>query len=643
MYQNRKTVGALLLLFLLVISGYSFQQSGAEVYAGSYHKNLDSFRSSLYKLKAAIDSHSILSPAARALISTNINDARMQMKTMDFWMRYLEPIAFKKINGPLPVEWETEVFEKFEAPYKREGAGLTLAAAYLEEEGAQSDSLSHLIEAALEASDVFQQDSITSNLTSPDHFYLCNRLFLLNLATIYTTGFECPDSARVIPELINLLHSVKSIYTNFNAGFNAYVQSPAYTALFDEAIRFCEAQPADYSLFDHYSFLRNYVNPLFRMNQVAIARYAIRSRSNMDYTLNRKVVSIFSKELYHAQNNRGIFHRVTDPVLLQLIDSLGKMLFFDPILSGNNERSCASCHKPGEAFTDNSVRTAPSFGRDGSLERNTPSLLNAGFNHLLMIDGRHLGLQQQARAVISDEKEMACQPGDVLQKILSCPDYKKAFERLLPHTPTEKQIGMDHITSALTTYYSKFSDYASPFDRAMNGEKELDADARKGFDLFMSKAQCATCHFAPQFNGVKPPFAGSEFEVLGVPATKDYKGFSKDSGRYRVNPATETLHAFRTGTLRNISRTAPYMHNGVFQTLDEVIDFYDGGGGAGRGLNVPNQTLSSDSLHLSPADKKLLIHFMKSLDEDIPVITAPAALPRSKNKNLNRRIVGGTY
>jgi len=643
MYQNRKTVGALLLLFFLVFSGYSFQQSGAEVYAGSYRKNLESFRLSLYKLKATIYSSSIASASARELINTRINEARMQMKTMDFWMRYLEPIAFKKINGPLPVEWETEVFEKFEAPYKREGAGLTLAAAYLEEEGASSDSLSRLIEEAIKASDAFQQDSITSNLTSPDHFYLCNRLFLLNLASIYTTGFECPDSARVIPELVHLLQSVNSIYANFNTGFSSYAQPPAYTALFTEAIRFCEAQPKDYSLFDHYGFLRNYVNPLFRMNQSAIARYAIRSRSNMDYTLNRKEVSIFSKELYHAQNARGIFHRVTDPILLQLIDSLGKMLFFDPILSGNNERSCASCHKPGEAFTDTSVRSALSFGKEGLLERNTPTLLNSGFNHLLMSDGLHLGLQAQASAVISDAKEMSCQPRDVLQKILSCPDYKKAFERLLAYTPTEREIGMDHITSALTTYYSRFSVYASPFDRAMNGVTELDADARKGFDLFMGKAQCATCHFPPQFNGVKPPYAGSEFEVLGVPATKDYKELSNDSGRYRVNPAIETAHAFRTGTLRNISKTAPYMHNGVFNTLDEVIDFYDGGGGAGRGLNVPNQTLSSDSLHLAPVEKKLLIQFMKTLDEDIPAITPPAALPRSKNKNLNRRVIGGIY
>src|SRR5688500_15720855 len=137
----------------------------------------------------------------------------------------------------------------------------------------------------------------------------------------------------------------------------------------------------------------------------------------------------------------------------------------------------------------------------------------------------------------------------------------------------------------------------------MNENKPVEESAKKGFNLFMSKAQCATCHFAPQFNGVKPPYVGSEFEVLGVPADTLYQSLSKDQGRYEINPAEETNHAFRTGTLRNIMQTAPYMHNGIFKTMDQVIKFYNGGGGAGRKLLVPNQTLSSDSLALTKQEK----------------------------------------
>ena len=102
----------------------------------------------------------------------------------------------------------------------------------------------------------------------------------------------------------------------------------------------------------------------------------------------------------------------------------------------------------------------------------------------------------------------------------------------------------------------------------------------------MSKAQCATCHFVPQFNGVKPPFVGSEFEVLGIPADTLYSELSKDNGRYNINPSKETFKAFRTGSLRNAGRTSPYMHNGVFKTMEQVIEFYNTGGGAGHGLKI---------------------------------------------------------
>ena len=118
---------------------------------------------------------------------------------------------------------------------------------------------------------------------------------------------------------------------------------------------------------------------------------------------------------------------------------------------------------------------------------------------------------------------------------------------------------------------------------------------------------------------------------------------SNDLGRFGVNPAPETHRAFRTGSLRNNQYTGPYMHNGAFRTLDQVIDFYDAGGGAGHGLDVPNQTLSSDSLHLTPLEKRQLRIFMNSLTEAVPKETVPATLPASKNKALNARKPGGIY
>ena len=149
----------------------------------------------------------------------------------------------------------------------------------------------------------------------------------------------------------------------------------------------------------------------------------------------------------------------------------------------------------------------------------------------------------------------------------------------------------------------------------MNRQATLSTDARDGFNLFMGKAQCGTCHFLPLFNGVKPPYIGSEFEVLGTPADTLYSALSADTGRYGVNPAPETHRAFRTGTLRNIARTAPYMHNGAYKTLEDVIDFYDHGGAVGLGLALPTQTLPSDELNLSKEEKADIIAFLKALTD----------------------------
>lgn len=616
---------------------------GMAAYSLTYQEKLALFKQETNLLLQTIQQTDISTSEGRSTINHQVNVAREQMKRMDFWFRYLEPIMYRKINGPLPVEWETEVFEKFEAPYKREGAGLTLAALYMEEEGFKKDSLLSLVQQALDATATFSADSITGNLKTHHHFFLCNRLFLLNLAAIYTTGFECPDTARVIPELRILLEDVAATYRVYNESFPATPLNEEYLYLYSKAIAFAEKQPEEFSRFDHFSFIKDYVNPLFRLNQQFINAYRVMTKSFVDYSLSKTSKSIFDKQLYYGQNPRGLFLRVQDETLLAEMDRVGKLLFYDPVLSGNNKRSCASCHKPTEYFADTLFAASRQFNGKDLLERNTPSLVNAGFNHLLMLDGAHISLQNQARAVLMNPAELGGNEAEIVKKVMSCPDYKKVFDKLLEYTPAQPEMSIDHITSAITFYYSKFSNYFAPFDEAMNDNKTLSEDARKGFNVFMSKAQCATCHFVPQFNGVKPPYVGSEFEVLGVPADTSFSKLSGDKGRYGVNPATETLNAFRTGSLRNAEYTAPFMHNGVFKTLEQVIDFYDAGGGAGRGLAVNNQTLSSDSLYLSPMEKNQLLAFMRSLNEQIRFEPPPEKLPVSKNKQLNSRKPGGEY
>lgn len=636
----------LIVCTLIVTISFSFSfknSSNAEPYVALYSSRNVALEADFGHLLKVIDKSNLMDSNEIAILQNQILSTRKTLKSFDFWARYVEPIAYKKLNGPLPVEWETEVFEKFEKPYKREGAGLTLAALYLEEENPSKDSLRILIVQAQQANAIYKEDSITKQLESFDHFYFCNRLFLLNLAAIYTTGFECPNSDAVIPELRLMMENVNDIYKAYNLSYPATVLTDEYLTLYQNTIAFVNLQPQNSEQFDHFNFIKNYVNPLFSINQKLLVQYRALTKSTMDFALNKSAPSIFSKALYNGQNSKGIYFNVEDKEALASIDKLGKLLFYDPILSGNNQRSCASCHKPTEFFTDTIATTSFAFDHATFLSRNTPTLINVPYNHLIMYDGKHISLQDQTKDVIHNANEMKANPNELLGKILSCNEYKKGFEKLLPYTPMERKITFEHISSALTFYYSKFSHANSEIDLAMNNLKLLNVNAQKGFNLFMSKAQCATCHFVPQFNGVKPPYVGSEFEVLGTPATKDFKNLSTDKGRYLINPAKETLNAFRTGSLRNIMHTAPYMHNGVFNTMEEVVDFYDAGGGEGRGLHVPNQTLSSDSLHLTANEKLDLISFLTALGEDVPFEAPPRKLPVSANKKLNNRLVGGSY
>ena len=172
---------------------------------------------------------------------------------------------------------------------------------------------------------------------------------------------------------------------------------------------------------------------------------------------------------------------------------------------------------------------------------------------------------------------------------------------------------------AVAAYVRSLTAMNSPFDRAVHGdEAALSAEAREGFTLFMGPAKCGTCHFAPLFSGALPPtMMENEPEVIGVPArdVRRRATIDPDSGRYTVRRIDQHLHAFKTPTLRNVALTAPYMHNGVFPTLESVVDFYDGGGGAGIGARLAHQTLPADSLRLTPPQKRAIVAFMKALTD----------------------------
>ena len=544
-----KTFFVILILTATVFC-LSFNLRQKKEYKNLYSTSLDAFKQQQNHLLAIIKQADLSNETDRKKIKTEIDNSRSKLKSIDFWLRYLEPIAYRKINGPLPVEWENEVFEKFEPPYRRQGGGLILAELSLEEDPTNKNALLSLVDTSVIAIQTFEADSITTQLDNYHHFFLANRFYLLNLAALYTTGFECPDTSNIIPELRAMMSAVKDIYQNFNSNFTSTPLSKEYLDLYTNVVAFADSQPADFSLFDHFTFIKDFVNPLFRMNQQFINAFGVRTISFNDYSLDNLRIRFLIKRFIIPQNTKGIFSLVEDEDVLAEIKKIGKLLFYDPILSGNNLRSCASCHKPTEYFTDTVLATAFQFDRQQHLARNTPSLINSVFNHLIMLDGKHISLQGQAKDVIDNPIEMNSSENELVKKVLSCKEYKEAFKKFLRYTPEEKEVTLTHIASAITFYYADFSNYYSPFDDAMNNKLALTQEEKRGFNLFMSKAQCGTCHFVPQFNGVKPPYVGSEFEVLGMPADTGYTKLSADKGRYDVNPAPEMLNAFRTGTVR---------------------------------------------------------------------------------------------
>jgi cytochrome c peroxidase len=168
-------------------------------------------------------------------------------------------------------------------------------------------------------------------------------------------------------------------------------------------------------------------------------------------------------------------------------------------------------------------------------------------------------------------------------------------------------------------YIRSLNRFKARLDEYMRGDKTaMNQEEINGFNIFSGKAKCGTCHFTPLFNGNIPPwYTKSESEIIGVPASIVWKNavIDQDSGRYKLNRLNELMFAFKTPSLRNTDKTAPYMHNGVYKNLDQVVKFYELGGGVGIGINLPFQSLPFDSLVLTTQEKKAIVAFMKTLTD----------------------------
>ena len=271
---------------------------------------------------------------------------------------------------------------------------------------------------------------------------------------------------------------------------------------------------------------------------------------------------------------------------------LGQKLFFDPRLSGTSTMSCASCHNPSLAWGDGLATAVGSAGNH--LPRRSPTILNLAWAETLFWDGRAETLEEQAVGPIQAAGEMNQAMPKLLASLKAMPDYRDDFEAAFPG----EAISQVTVAKAIATFERTVVSAKAPFDRWIEGDDHaIDASAQRGFVTFNGKAHCAACHSGWRFTD-------DSFNDIGLPGA--------DLGRGALVNGVEPLqHAFKTPSLRNVSRRAPFMHDGSVATLTEVIHHYDGG-------FEKRPSLSADIFKLALSDQEVndLVAFMKALTSD---------------------------
>jgi cytochrome c peroxidase len=553
-------------------------------------------------------------PAGTARLRREIDSLRAAYKRVEFLVDYAHPGSSARLN-PAPLDRADLSSPSEVAVLPPEGLQILMEIAHEDDPWAQRATLQWL---------AFRLDMSARELARAlEGLVLDDRMVfeamqnqVVRAMTMGISGFDAPAPARALPETRIALEALRPVIGFYLPELRR--RSPALAQRLSRALDAASSRlkpGADFDAFDRLAFLREAGNPLYAalidaQNALGIATFA-------DLAPLRRPVSVTARNLFDpAFLDPHFYGRTPGERPNPVVAALGRRLFFDPSLSGDGKRSCASCHDPRKAFSDG-VPKSPAFDGSSTVLRNAPALTHAAYQADQFWDLREKTLEKQIMHVILGDGEFRSSPLAVLGAVQRNPAFTKEFEAAFPGDP--EPVNMGTITKSLAMYLRSFRNFNSPFDRYVRGETgAIDPAAKRGFNLFMGKALCATCHFPPAFNGTVPPrYLESESEVLGAPEKfpAAVPVLDPDLGRGSIHFSPIFRHAFKTPTVRNVALSAPYMHNGGMKTLEDVLDFYNAGGGAGLGLDVPNQTLPSDSLGLSRRDMDDIIAFMESLTD----------------------------
>jgi cytochrome c peroxidase len=378
--------------------------------------------------------------------------------------------------------------------------------------------------------------------------------------------------------------------------------------------------------FDYWSFIAQYANPLYEQ----ILYLHQQSGIELDHEVSRRnrIINYAAKTIFHSNAlNPMAYSRNQYEVFSDEKKELGKILFYDVALSKNYKMSCATCHNPSIAFTDGETKSKGSLPGTHT-QRNAPTLINSALSTKYFYDMSTSYLEEQIEHVVNNSIEFNTDYMEISSRLSQNQNINELMKKIYPKS-SNNTISSGLISSALAMYIRSLISFESPVDSLLRGDsikkysilngKHL-KKVKDGFNIFMGKAQCGTCHFPPTFSGLVPPlYNDNDSEIIGVPSHSTSKILDPDIGRAGVYKYSSIIynHAFKTPGIRNIAKTSPYMHNGVYKSLQQVIDFYNNGGGIGLGIKLSNQTLPANALNLHKKEKENLIHFMNALNSPV--------------------------
>ncbi|MET6997082.1 cytochrome-c peroxidase [Chitinophaga defluvii] len=609
-YAIRLITGFLVVVSCLVgLLSLSYPSSSAIGLAPTiaYYKTAaQDFATTTTRLQEALTAMDAKDPQSIHQAQETLKQCRLAYKHIEFFQEYFFPSAAIIYNGPAKVEVE-EPYMEFHTP-----VGLQVIEALLFEKDVAAQQSALLQEVAVVQSSAQDLQAQLYGFTADDQQILESiRLELIRIYTLGLTGFDAPLLKSGVTESYEALQSMQQVLIPYVAQPTRYADS--VTHYMNSSLQYLAAG-TDFDTFDRLHFLTRHALPLQQYIGLLIREMQLELNTT-DHVLNYDAPHLFSPGAInsHAFPNTGITPNAS-------LVTLGKTLFHETALSGNNKVSCATCHQPAKHFTDG-LATSVAFDGQSHVKRNAPTLLYAGLQHGQFWDARASSMEEQVKTVMLNPLEMNGNTTNTIRQLTGNQQYLKFFREAFPPAG-DSLITLDKIAAAIAGYVRTLQPFNSAFDKYIAGNTTaLSQQQINGFNLFMGKAQCGTCHFAPLFNGLVPPlYQLTELEVLGTPGNDQLNQpvADNDNGRYDIFPIEYYEQAFKTPTVRNVTATAPYMHNGAFATLEGVMDFYNKGGGLGLGLSVKHQTLSALPLNLSAQEIADVVSFLHALEDEGP-------------------------